>query len=341
MCLNENLIESFKAIEKFSSLRELQINFNSIQKIDYIKNLQLEKLWVCENKITKIENLPHSLKSLWIATNLIDHLDQDLLIYENINDLNLSANLLCSFQDIYILSKLKSLENLNLNDPNFGENPICLINNYRLNILHRIPNLKILDEVIITKEEKDEFEIVYLKKTSFYKNKIKHLNRISKITFKFLKIFGVFFKLMKLLQIYFFRKRINMLQYIQYERICLDTLEKIKSINLNEENSGMNKSSNLQDINKETINNKYDVNDNLGSNAFNNLMRFLEKININENNLIRDNIFNDDLILEMNKEIELTNEKIKKCVSNCQMIDINYNVIKNYISETNDFSIIR
>lgn len=344
--MNENLIDSLKGIEKFSSLKDLQINFNFIEKIEFLDKLNLEKLWINENKIQKIENLPINIKSFWVATNLISELDNNLLLYDNLSDLNLSANLLSSFKDLYFLSQMKSLEILNLNDPNFGENPICLINNYRLYLLHKMPYLKILDEIAITKEEKEEYANVYLKKSSFYKNKIKQLNRFSKLSFILLKTFGWFFKFMKFLQIFFFRKRIKMLQYIQYERICQNFFTKnlnnsktssnnldksiIMNDHLNQEQTDIDK---IDKITKSQTLSISETHKNTGicEEAF---------LYINSQNYLSENITKDEIIEEMNKEIEITNDKVRKCITNFQMIDFNYYHIKNYISEVNDFSII-
>ena len=86
-------------------MKELQINFNSISKLENLQNLEkLEKLWICENQIKKIENLPLNIQNLWIASNLIETLDINLSLYKKLSEINLSGNLLNSFNDIYILS---------------------------------------------------------------------------------------------------------------------------------------------------------------------------------------------------------------------------------------------
>lgn len=290
---------------------------------------------MCENKIKKIENLPKKISNFWIATNYIENLEEDFLNYENITELNISGNALSSFKDLFILSKFPKLEVLNLNDPNFGENPICLINNYRLYIVHKIPNLIILDEINITKEEKEEFGNTFFKKSNFYKNKIQQLNRISKLCFKMLKIFGWFFKLMKIFQIYFFRKRIKMLEYIQYEResqkiiLSLQKIKKDKLSFLRNNSSGLN-----EFLNQSVVGSSTNLNVNIIED---------EKVKENKSNAqipTNGNITEDELIEEMSKEIDITNEKIKKCFSNVEMIDSNYRTIKHFITEVNDYSII-
>jgi hypothetical protein len=289
-------------------------------------------LGICENKIKKIENLPITIESLSIALNFIENLSENLLEYEELKELNISGNLLSSFKDIIIISKIKKLEELNLNDPNFGENPICLMNNYRLFVLHLIPKLKLLDEALISKEEFEEYEYIYQKKSTFYKNKIKQMNRISKLSFKLLKIFSWSFKMMKSLQILFFRKRIKMLQYIQYERISQNLITgKILNQNSNEKFTEISEKFNEEKIQQMEKQNSEKL-ENLDNNAYN--------IYINQNNTVSQNILKDDVIEEMNKEIEITNEKIKKCLNNFQTVNENLNIIKKYIAEVNDFSII-
>ena len=45
LCLNENKIRSLYGIQQLSGLEELQLNFNQIEKLEYISELQnLKKL---------------------------------------------------------------------------------------------------------------------------------------------------------------------------------------------------------------------------------------------------------------------------------------------------------
>jgi len=131
---------------------------------------------------------------------------------------------------------------------------------------------------------------------------------------------------MKFLQIFFFRKRIKMLQYIQFERICQNIL---KNDQMKSTPNNLDRSIFLNENQNELITetHKKDESDDF-------------YVYIDFNNTLCENISNDELIEEMNKEIDITNDKIKKCISNFEMIDNNYYQIKNYISEVNDFSII-
>jgi len=408
LCLNENIIESLEGIENFINLKELQINFNMITKIQNTQNLdKLEKFWICENQIKNIENLPMNLTNFWIAFNLIEKLEMSSFKnYNTITEINLAGNFLCSFNDLHILSKFENLKILNLADPNFGENPICLINNYRIFVFHKIPNLYILDEIIVTKEEINENKIIINKKNTFYKNKIKQMNRVSKSCLNMLKNFNFFYKTLKLYQIEFFRSRLKMLEFLKFERkivreisnqnkfetgvceekeISSSIINNINSINnltqskeYEETHNKINKSikeftrDNLLEIkNEETNNNNQDLENDFTSNKnSNNEMKKSKIINSNmitrESNAINteeftntkkmeskentnisisenfeENPSDEQFFDEVNSEIDLLNSKINKAIENIKTCDNNYRTIKNFISEINDFSIIR
>ena len=152
--LNENLISSLENIEKLVTLTELHICFNKITKID--KNIlqlsNLKKLWLCENYIKEIENIPNNISQLWLAGNFINCIDQDYSFSnsnrENILELNISGNNISTIEDIMKLAykpyynfsnksstpkneyMFKNMKILYLNHHMFDCNPICLIDNY-------------------------------------------------------------------------------------------------------------------------------------------------------------------------------------------------------------------
>lgn len=386
LCLNENLIDSLAGIEKFQNLKELQINFNSIQKIENIEKLMsLEKLWLTENKIKFVENLAPNINNLWLAFNLIEKLTPESFSNcKNLSEVNLSGNFLSSLSDIHILSELKNLRLLNLNDPHYGENPICMINNYRIFVFHKIPNLDILDEIHITQQEINENKTNINKKLTFYKNKIKQINRVAKSCFKMLKNFNFFYKTLKSFQIYFFRTRIKLLEYLKFERklykVNQDKILVNKSISysnkINENGENSNKASNYldknltkiaanthgvknpdedfdikfvstetRDFNKENlvINNTSECNNNnnqknLSSMKSNNNTK---AENINVSGTFYETPSDEEFYDEINKEIDDMNNKINKALENTKTCDFNNKIIKDFISQINDFSIIR
>ncbi len=306
----------------------------------------MEKFWICENKLKKVENLPQNLKEFWVGLNFIEKLDN--FSFENskfITELNIAGNFLCSFNDLKIISDLEELKILSLNDPNFGENPICLINNYRLILFNKLSKLEILDEIFICKEDMQENKNIVNKKNNYYKNRIKQMNRISRCCFRMLKSFNFFYKHLKLLQIYNMKSRIKSLEYIKYERKIynkINDLEKIEKKNNEEIPISQNDNQNFQVEN---------LNKNLNINDHNNIDFFInEKENMNktkydfdlsdidsENDLSKDNVIYE----EINNEIRLLFTKKNKAIENMRTCDYNYKVIKNLISEINDFHIVR
>jgi len=122
-----------KPCEKFRKLKELHLNFNSIEIIEGIEtSTTLEIFWISENKIGKLQNLPKCLKTLNVASNFIDKIDNNFISLENLEEINFANNLFINLQDILILSKLKNLKRLFYYDISYGENPIYTMNNYRV-----------------------------------------------------------------------------------------------------------------------------------------------------------------------------------------------------------------
>jgi hypothetical protein len=187
-----------------------------VKKIEHISLLEnLETFWICENQISAIENLPKSIKSFWAGNNLITNLDNNILNYKELSDLNISGNLINSLQDIFILSKLTSLKLLSFNDPNFGDNPICSINYYRIFIISHLPFLQILDEIRVTEDEKKEIDTIYKKKNLYYRNRIKTYHNISKSLFNLMKSAKNFYMVFKNYRMNYLYKRVKLLEYLK------------------------------------------------------------------------------------------------------------------------------
>lgn len=193
--MNENLITSLQGIEKLPNLKELYASFNQIDKIEEsIQGLNLlSKLWICENKISLIENIPLSITELWLANNSIESIPQDIRKYINMENLNLGGNLICDFQDIYNLQTIPKLKKLNLSDVNFGDNPICQYIQYRILLIHFLPLLTNLDQIDILEEERKEVENLYIKKTLYFKNKVRNTHKTAKSIIQLLNRNKLFF----------------------------------------------------------------------------------------------------------------------------------------------------
>ena len=196
LCLNENYIKTIKNIEYLPNLKQLHLNFNFIEKIDYgvSKVISLKQFWICDNKIKKIENIPEHINNFWIANNYIEDLPNDFDKYKQIENLNISGNCITDFKNIYILEKLPNLKILYLNNCNYGENPICSFYNYKMMMIHLFENIEILDQYKITYDERIESENSYLKKTVYYKNKIRDNRKLIKNIIQLLKGHFLFYK---------------------------------------------------------------------------------------------------------------------------------------------------
>lgn len=223
LCLNQNLIGTMKGVNQLPNLEKLQLNFNQIERIDddTIKLNHLRVLWLCENKIKKIENIPNTIEELWLANNQIENIPKEIENFQSLYFFNISGNFIMDFKDIFILQNLSKLSKLYLSDVNFGDNPICQYSNYRSAILHLIPKLDILDQIVISQEEKKDVENMYAKKYLFYKNKIRHLHKICKMVFQLLKTNKLFVDEMKIQQARFFSQRKKMLEFAKYEKEVL------------------------------------------------------------------------------------------------------------------------
>ena len=219
LCLNENYIKTIKNIEYLPNLKQLHLNFNFIEKIDYgvSKVISLKQFWICDNKIKKIENIPEHINNFWIANNYIEELPNDFDKYKQIENLNISGNCLTDFNNIYILKKLPNLKILYLNNCNYGENPICSFYNYKMMMIHLFENIEILDQYKITYDERIESENSYLKKTVYYKNKIRDNRKLIKNIIQLLKGHLLFYKGIKYnyIRLYSIQQKIN--KYKLYE----------------------------------------------------------------------------------------------------------------------------
>ena len=205
LCLNQNLLSNLNGIDLCVNLEELQLNFNKITEIPvFLKDFKnLKKIWMCDNNIKTIKNIPNVIENLWLANNLIEKIPSVFVEYKNLNFLNLSGNCINDLIDLYNLEKNKKLEKLYLNDVNFNDNPICNFIGYRNFMIHFFPNVKVLDQTFVSEEERKEVENYFGKKNLFYKNKIRNGHKLSKMLFQFLKTHKMFVNNMKLIQINF------------------------------------------------------------------------------------------------------------------------------------------
>ena len=116
-----------------------------------------------------MENLSSmsKLKTLQIANNNIINIGNSLNACIELKELNLSGNNISSFGEILHLTRLPQLSNFCLNDPNFANNPICLLCNYQTHVIYYLPNLEILDMLQVTEESRQITCVTILKKRMY------------------------------------------------------------------------------------------------------------------------------------------------------------------------------
>ncbi|GAB5031363.1 u2 small nuclear ribonucleoprotein a [Nannochloropsis oceanica] len=128
-------------------VKERELDLRGL-KIPLIENLgvtqdQFDTIDLCDNEIKRLDNFPRMrrIKTLLLCNNNIARIGTAL--GEQIPELEalvLTNNKLASLSEIDHLSSLQNLQHLSLVD-----NPVARTSHYRPYILHKLPNLKILD----------------------------------------------------------------------------------------------------------------------------------------------------------------------------------------------------
>eukprot|EP01116_Phalansterium_solitarium_P007183 TRINITY_DN19701_c0_g1_i1.p1 TRINITY_DN19701_c0_g1~~TRINITY_DN19701_c0_g1_i1.p1 ORF type:complete len:258 (+),score=54.76 TRINITY_DN19701_c0_g1_i1:81-854(+) len=145
MRLTADLINRSEA--GFNTLRERELNLRG-NKIALIENLgatqdAFDVIDLSDNEITKLDNFPllPRLSTLFVNSNRVSVIGTDLgSCLPQLDTLVLSNNRLANLTDIDPLSALPSLRRLSLLD-----NLITKKQHYRLYVIHKIPQLKLLD----------------------------------------------------------------------------------------------------------------------------------------------------------------------------------------------------
>ena len=107
--------EDLKCLSHLKYLRMLYLDFNEIENLDGLQNLNASFLSLRRNQISDITPLAGSQKTLWYL-DLSENQIEDISILENfsrLEDLTLCHN---NITDIEAIKKLKRLEFLDLRD---------------------------------------------------------------------------------------------------------------------------------------------------------------------------------------------------------------------------------
>ncbi|CAF4607559.1 unnamed protein product, partial [Rotaria magnacalcarata] len=137
-------------------------------KIPVIENLgvtlnQFDTIDFTNNDIRKLDGFPFlpKLKTMYLANNHITRIAEGLQQYiPNLDTLMLNNNMLQELIDIDPLATLPKLAHVS-----FARNPIAMKKDYRLYVIHRLPNLRTLDFNRITQKEREAARKLYKSKS--------------------------------------------------------------------------------------------------------------------------------------------------------------------------------
>lgn len=113
-----------------------------------------------------------NLKELNLAKNLITKIDNSLIALKSLENVNLSGNLIYSFDDLLNLQSLPYLRIVSFKDPQYGSCPITSLCNYSVFMIYHLPELNILDTVVINQKPLKEITDVKILKFNHEKIKI-------------------------------------------------------------------------------------------------------------------------------------------------------------------------
>ncbi|KAI9104748.1 hypothetical protein DFS34DRAFT_575701 [Phlyctochytrium arcticum] len=187
----ETGVTRIKNLQHLTELRELYLYGNRIQRIEGLDYCQkLEKLWLSDNGISVLENLQRlsKLKVLHMGNNKIMSVGDALDENTNIEELNISGNLISSFREVLFFARLPKLTSLCLSDPNFADNPICSLCNYQTHVIYHLPKLRWLDTLEVTEESRRIINSTVMKKRMYYNMRIRTIKRNTNFLLKLLDV---------------------------------------------------------------------------------------------------------------------------------------------------------
>lgn len=159
-----------------SLLKKLVLEKSKLTKFPDISNLkQLEYFSVAGNPLKQIDEFPKTstVKTLDISACGLHQLSSTIINLPNLQTLLIGGN---RFHDFSILEPLKKLDNLielNIYDPNYGDNPICNLPNYNIISLSSLQQVSLLDTFKATDklkqqalQKKEDTRIYYIAKSA-------------------------------------------------------------------------------------------------------------------------------------------------------------------------------
>lgn len=96
-------------------------------------------LYLDSDQIDGLSN-NESLEELWLSRNRIVDIGNGLPL--GLRDINLAHNRLGCFKELLKLAPLEGLRALTLQDPHFGDNPVCSLSNYKTYVAYHLTQVR-------------------------------------------------------------------------------------------------------------------------------------------------------------------------------------------------------
>ena len=160
-------------------LRELYLQENSITKIEGLSGCpRLQRVWLYGNKISRIDGLQPvgELRELWLQQNKISRIG-GLEGLVHLETLNLSGNKISDYKDLQRLSLLPSLKSVSFEDVHFGCCPVTRLDGYRNFALCYLKQVKRLDGLEVTTNDRAAAEDAYMESILKFNNKVEEITR--------------------------------------------------------------------------------------------------------------------------------------------------------------------
>lgn len=174
-------LTSVSGLEVLTGLTKLYLYGNAISRISNLQHLhKLQVLWLADNHISELTGLATLtfLQELNVARNPIHSVPHCLCLNTSLRTLNLADTAITSFTALSPLAVLPSLRELFLDDPSWGRAPIAELANYQTMVIVQLPQLTVLDYLLISDDASDLAQSTFAKKRMFYNMRTKGCMRI-------------------------------------------------------------------------------------------------------------------------------------------------------------------
>jgi len=176
--LTPDIIEG--AGQYINPIRDRELDLRGY-KVPVIENLgaaldQYDTIDFSDNEVRKLDGFPYMtrVKSLMLNNNRIVRIGEGLeLCLPNLNTLILTNNSLQELADLEPLTTLTKLEFISL-----LHNPVVTKRNYREYVIHKFPNLRVLDFKKVKQKEREAAKQLYKSKEG--KTQLKDIQRKAK-----------------------------------------------------------------------------------------------------------------------------------------------------------------